>query len=79
MHKAQHLFSTIIESYIQCGVEEGYFLSLAWREQGDLALAVGDRESALDHYELALKSGKVHLSERERAVLSLKKSRLKNL
>lgn len=77
LYKAQSLLLDIIETHGQCGVQEGYFLALAWQEQGDLAFAAGEKHIALNNYELALKSGCFHLSEGEKAIIYLKKTRCK--
>jgi len=66
---AQEVFSSMLAHYEKAGIQEGAYLSHVWREQGKLAIACEDYDTALCCLEMAEECGKGHLNHDERLSL----------
>lgn len=54
--QAEKMLHQMVAHYDRAGIDEGYYLTLAWQELGKLALQAGDYNTASNCFEIALSS-----------------------
>ncbi len=69
--RAQERLSKMLAHFDEAGIQEGYYLSQVWFEQGKLAGQCQDHTTAIRCYEIAGECGQSYLSEEEKLSLWL--------
>ncbi len=72
--RAQERLAKMLAHFEEAGIEEGYYLSAVWREQGKLAQSCRDYDTALHCFEIANACGNGYLSEEQKLNLWLLQS-----
>ncbi len=72
--RAQERLAKMLAHFEEAGIQEGYYLSQVWREQGELAHQCRDYDTALRCFEIAEECGVNYLTDEHRLSLLLLQS-----